>query len=132
MTPEAKFQIESLLHSVAGASQSLLMLDYDGTLAPFRKDRDHAFPYPGISQILQEIVRIGKTRVVIISGRDAQDVIPLLDIDPHPEVWGLHGLQRLEPHGDDAPPATRRTYNGGISGGGQLVVLSEPSAHRRI
>jgi trehalose-phosphatase len=75
------------------------MLDYDGTLAPFQKDPDEAFPYPGISSVLQAIVRTGRTRVVIISGRDAQDVLPLLDIEPHPEVWGLHGLQRLKVDG---------------------------------
>lgn len=99
LTPEAERQIRRLLQSVAREPQSLLMLDYDGTLAPFRKDPDQAFPYPGISEVLQAIVRTGRTRVVIISGRDAQDVIPLLDIEPHPEVWGLHGLQRLKVDG---------------------------------
>jgi trehalose 6-phosphate phosphatase len=99
LTRDTTIQIEALLHRVARAPQSLLMLDYDGTLAPFRKVREHAFPYPGISSVLQEIIRTGRTRVVIISGRDAQDVIPLLAIEPHPEVWGLHGLQRLKPEG---------------------------------
>lgn len=99
LMPDTKFQIATLLQGVARASQSLLMLDYDGTLAPFRKDRNHAFPYPGVSPVLEEIVRTGRTRVVIVSGRDAQDVIPLLGIEPHPEVWGLHGLQRLRPAG---------------------------------
>jgi trehalose-phosphatase len=75
------------------------MLDYDGTLAPFQNDPDQAIPYPGISSVLQAIVRTGRTRVVIISGRDALDVVPLLDIEPHPEVWGLHGLQRLNVDG---------------------------------
>jgi trehalose 6-phosphate phosphatase len=75
------------------------MLDYDGTLAPFRKDPEQAFPYPGISAVLQAIVRIAKTRVVIISGRDANDIVPRLGINPHPEIWGLHGLQRLNPDG---------------------------------
>lgn len=99
MNPDAKPQIGSLLSAVARAPQSLLMLDYDGTLAPFREDPEQAFPYPGISPVLQEIVRTGKTRVVIISGRDANEVFPLLDIEPHTEVWGLHGLQRLRPDG---------------------------------
>jgi trehalose 6-phosphate phosphatase len=75
------------------------MLDYDGTLASFRTDPQQAFPYPGISAVLQEIVRIGKTRVVIITGRDANQVIPLLNIEPRPEIFGLHGLQRLKPDG---------------------------------
>jgi trehalose 6-phosphate phosphatase len=99
LTPHAKPKVESLLQAVAGAHRSLLMLDYDGTLAPFRVDPESAFPYPGISTVLQQIVRIGRTRVVIISGRDAKDVISLLGVEPHPEVWGLHGLQRIKPDG---------------------------------
>jgi trehalose-phosphatase len=96
---DPKVQLELLLRAVARAPRSLLMLDYDGTLAPFHNDRKQAFPYPGISPVLQEIVRIGRTRVVIISGRDAKEIAPLLDVKPRPEVWGLHGLQRLKPDG---------------------------------
>lgn len=99
MNPDAKSQLEPLLRAVALATQSLLMLDYDGTIAPFRQYPEQAFPYPGFSQLLQQVVRTGKTRLVIISGRDAREVVPLLKIQPHPEVWGLHGLQRLRPDG---------------------------------
>jgi trehalose 6-phosphate phosphatase len=84
---------------VTQAQRSLLLLDYDGTLAPFREKRDQAFPYPGSAPILQEIVRSGHTRVVIISGRDTSETIPLLGVAPVPEVWGLHGLQRRKPDG---------------------------------
>ncbi len=112
LTPNAQPKVESLLKAIARAPRSLLMLDYDGTLASFRKDPAQAFPYAGISPVLQEIVRIGKTRVVIISGRDAQDIIPLLDIEPPPEVWGLHGLQRIKPDGStDLPPLDERTIS---------------------
>jgi trehalose-phosphatase len=48
---------------------------------------------------LQEILGVGNTRVVIISGRDVTETVPLLSIKPHPEVWGLHGLQRLKADG---------------------------------
>jgi trehalose 6-phosphate phosphatase len=96
---ETKPQIESLLRAVAIAPQSLLMLDYDGTLAPFREDPAQAVPYPGIAQVLEDIVRNGKTRVAIISGRNPYEVIPLLNISPRPEIWGLQGLQRLNPDG---------------------------------
>jgi trehalose 6-phosphate phosphatase len=99
LKPDGKSLIESLLESVSRAPQSLLMLDYDGTLAPFRKNRGEAFPYPGFALLLQEIVCTGRTRVVVISGRDANELIPLLEIEPRPEVWGLHGLQRLNPDG---------------------------------
>jgi trehalose 6-phosphate phosphatase len=99
LKPDGKSLIEALLERVSRAPQSLLMLDYDGTLAPFRKNRDEAFPYPGFALLLQEIVCTGRTRVVVISGRDANELIPLLEIEPRPEVWGLHGLQRINPDG---------------------------------
>jgi trehalose 6-phosphate phosphatase len=112
LTPNAQPKVESLLEAIARATRSLLMLDYDGTLAPFRKNPKEALPYPGISQVLQEIVRAGKTRVVIVSGRNATDIIPLLDIEPHPEIWGLHGLQRLKPDGStELPPLDERTIS---------------------
>jgi trehalose 6-phosphate phosphatase len=92
-------ELESLLSAVAQAPRSLLMLDYDGTLAPFRKQREQAFPYAGVSEALEKIVRNGRTRVVIISGRDAEEIVPLLRIEPRLEVWGLHGAQRMKPNG---------------------------------
>lgn len=96
---ETQLSIERFLKAVAQARRSLLLLDYDGTLAPFREERDQAFPYPGVAELLQEIVRGGQTRVVISSGRDTSETIPLLGIAPIPEVWGLHGLQRRKPDG---------------------------------
>jgi trehalose-phosphatase len=112
LRPETQLQIEPFLKAVARASQSLLMLDYDGTLAPFRRERDQAFPYPGVAAILQEIVRDGNTRVVIISGRDTSQTIPLLDIQPCPEVWGVHGLQRRKPDGSvETAPLEKRVLD---------------------
>ncbi|MGC2370288.1 MAG: trehalose-phosphatase [Candidatus Sulfotelmatobacter sp.] len=96
---DSKAEIQSFLQSVGRAPQSLLMLDFDGTLAPFRKDRRTAFPYPGITSLLQEIRATRKTRIVIISGRDATEIIPLLAIEPQLEVWGCHGLQRIKVDG---------------------------------
>jgi trehalose 6-phosphate phosphatase len=112
LTAEAKSQVEALLKAVSRAPQSLLMLDYDGTLAPFRNHPEQALPYPGVSPLLQEIVRTGRTRVVIISGREANEVIPFLEIAPRPEIWGLHGLQRLKPDGSvELPLLDQRTVS---------------------
>jgi trehalose 6-phosphate phosphatase len=94
LKPEAELRIERFLKAVGKAEQSLLLLDYDGTLAPFREERHQAFPYPRVARLLREIVCSGQTRVVIISGRDTSETIPLLSVEPTPEVWGLHGLQR--------------------------------------
>ena len=92
-------EVEGFLRTVARSPLSALLLDYDGTLAPFTVDRHKAVPYPGVSAILQEIVDSGRTRLVIITGREAHDVRPLLKIRPFPEVWGAHGLQRLSADG---------------------------------
>ncbi len=75
------------------------MLDYDGTLAPFTTRRDQAFPYDGVRPLLRKIMQVGRTNVVIISGRDVRETSALLDLDPIPEIWGLHGLQHRSPDG---------------------------------
>ncbi len=113
MRPEVQSELTPFLQTVAHAAQAVLLLDYDGTLAPFKAQRDQAYPYPGVVLLLQEIVRNGRTRVIVISGRDADDVLPLLNIHPHPEVWGVHGLQRLKTDGSmEMPRLDERTLNG--------------------
>lgn len=72
----------------------VLLLDYDGTLAPFTADREHAFPYPEIPELVAGIMRTG-TRVVLISGRPATELLFLSGIHPHPEIRGSHGSERL-------------------------------------
>jgi trehalose 6-phosphate phosphatase len=92
-------EVERFLRTLAPSPQSALLLDYDGTLAPFSLDREKAVPYPGVNAILQEIVDLGRTRLVLITGRDAHELERLMRINPFPEVWGAHGLQRLRPTG---------------------------------
>jgi trehalose-phosphatase len=72
-----------------------LLLDYDGTLAPFRVERDKALPYPGVTEVLKQLMQNGGTRLVIISGRRLNDLIPLLGLERLPEIWGSHGAERL-------------------------------------
>jgi len=110
---EVESQLAPFLQTLARASQAVLLLDYDGTLAPFHADRDRAYPYPGVALLLQEIVRNSRTRVVVVSGRDAGEILPLLNIHPRPEVWGVHGLQRLRTNGImEMPRLDDRTLNG--------------------
>jgi trehalose-phosphatase len=87
------------------ASKRALLLDYDGTLAPFRTDRDRATPYPEVMTILEDIIGSGHTRVVIVSGRALDDLIPLLGWESLPEIWGCHGGERLLANG------TRKTVS---------------------
>jgi len=96
---ENQIELEQFIRKVAESETSALLLDYDGTLAPFSVNRQEALPYPGVVPTLQEIMASGRTRVVIVTGRSAPEVLLLLGIHPHPEVWGAHGLQRLRPDG---------------------------------
>ncbi|MDY6990748.1 MAG: trehalose-phosphatase [Thermodesulfobacteriota bacterium] len=76
-----------------------LLLDYDGTLAPFQVKRDNAFPYPGVAEALKQIIQKGATRLVVVSGRRPDELIPLLGLKQPPEIWGSHGGERLLPDG---------------------------------
>ncbi|MGE5465713.1 MAG: trehalose-phosphatase [Methanocella sp.] len=87
------------LSGIAHASERVLLLDYDGTLAPFRIRPQLAKPYPRVREALNAILHAGGTRVIITSGRRAADLPPLLPLRQRPEIWGLHGWERLQPDG---------------------------------
>jgi trehalose 6-phosphate phosphatase len=93
---------------LADAQKRVLLLDYDGTLAPFAPDRVNAFPYAGVPQLLEQIMKTTGTRLALISGRPAHDVPRLIGINPAPEVWGSHGLERLHPDGHYEMPELGR------------------------
>lgn len=99
MTPEAEDTLEKFFGAFAGAHPPLLLLDYDGTLSPFRVDRFKARPYVGVPGLLTRIQKQGQTRIAIITGRPAKEVAPLLGLKSPIEVWGLHGAERLYPDG---------------------------------
>ena len=76
-----------------------LLLDYDGTLAPFQTDRYKAYPYPGIIPILDRIIQTGRTKVSIVSGRPIKEIQSLLNPLQNFEVWGAHGLEHISVDG---------------------------------
>ncbi len=94
---EVSRQLNSFLSQVAERGGALL-LDYDGTLAPFSPDRMSAFPYAGVEDVLGTIIDTGRTRLVVISGRPVHEVTLLLGVSV-PEIWGSHGLERLRAGG---------------------------------
>lgn len=99
----------------AGMAQRarVLLLDYDGTLAPFHVDPQQAAPYPGVRERLDRLMLAGHTRVVLVSGRWTRSLLPLLGLARMPEIWGSHGWEQLKPNGDYAvgrlPDATMRS-----------------------
>ena len=89
----------NFIAGIAKAPARVLLLDYDGTLAPFRVNPGEARPYPEVVPVLKEVMRAGGTRVVVVSGRPAGELPPLLALDQRPEIWGSHGWERLLPDG---------------------------------
>lgn len=83
------------LDSLREASAAVLMLDYDGTLAPFREERDKATPYEGLRPLLRRLMNETDTRLAIVTGRAVADLLPLLDMWPAPEIYGTHGWEHL-------------------------------------
>jgi len=97
------------------------MLDYDGTLAPFRKERDQAVPYPEVINKLEELMLSGYARVVIISGREVREVVSLLGVQPTPELWGLYGLQHRKLDGGIEMTPIDQRYVGALSSARQWL-----------
>lgn len=77
-----------------------LLLDYDGTIAPFVSDRSRAYPYASIPELLDTIMTTCATHVAVITGRPAHDIPALLQTRVQPEIWGSHGLERLKANGE--------------------------------
>jgi trehalose-phosphatase len=92
-------QLNAFLRRLAAAPARALLLDYDGTLAPFHVQRDQAVPYPGLREILSDLQAAEHTRLVIVSGRYSKDLLPLLGLENPPEIWGSHGWERRYPDG---------------------------------
>lgn len=80
------------------AHSRALLLDYDGTLAPFHVDRDPAEPYPNIPVLIHRIRSRTNTRVGIATGRCAREISELIGIQGI-ETWGCHGMERLYANG---------------------------------
>jgi trehalose 6-phosphate phosphatase len=87
------------MRQLAGAAASMLLLDYDGTLAPFQTERRQAYPYPRVIPILESILKCGRSRVAIITGRPIVEMGPLLSPLKNIEIWGSHGLEHLLANG---------------------------------
>jgi trehalose-phosphatase len=74
------------------------MLDYDGTLAPFRVARGEARPLPRAMELLRRILAGTRTSVAIVSGRPVNEVERL--VGPLPALLvGEHGWERRLPGG---------------------------------
>ena len=115
MDAKQERKVNAFLRAVAAAPRSLLLLDYDGTLAGFRVDRFKARPWAGVPQLLAKIQQQGRTQIAVITGRPAAEIPTLLPLHQPIEVWGLHGAQRLKLNGkaelENFSPEVKRALN---------------------
>ncbi len=108
LTLETAEKLDEFFCGFTQGARPLLLLDYDGTLAPFRLDRFQARPWAGVRELVERIQGQGRTRMAVITGRPAAEIGQLLGLAQPLEVWGLHGAERLYPDGRrelDAAPA---------------------------
>jgi trehalose-phosphatase len=84
------------LIGITSARESILFLDYDGTLSPIVSDPGAARLVDGAADALKLVAEV--CPVVVLSGRDLDDIRSRIDI---PGVWyaGSHGFELTEPDG---------------------------------
>lgn len=87
--------LAAVRNAIRAADRRLLMLDYDGCLAPFHVERDRALPYDGVLPLLARIREDPRNTVAVVTGRDIHDIVPLLGAASVTEIWGCHGWERL-------------------------------------
>ena len=130
LQPTLSPSLRSELRAVA-AGPSLLALDYDGTLAPFRSERSEARMPGELRELLAALAGCEATRVAIVSGRPIAGLEALIDLDPLPELFGVHGWERRLPDGRAIQPAGRvRRSPGGRSPGCQIALGRQPRRPR--
>jgi trehalose 6-phosphate phosphatase len=88
------------------ASHRLLVIDYDGTLAPFTVVREEALPISRSLELLKALSKSSHTSLAITSGRPVDELEQLLDLQPAIHV-GEYGWEYRMPGG----PLVRHAMN---------------------
>lgn len=79
------------------AGRRLLLIDYDGTLAPFHLDPMRARPDPRAHRALLRIAKTTQTEIAVVSGRPISELETLLGDFPG-LIVGEHGWEWRRPH----------------------------------
>lgn len=125
-------RLREFFANLASAAHSRLLLDYDGTLAPFRQQRMEARPYDGVIERLARIQQAPTSGITMISGRPATEVATLLQPLSGVEIRGAHGLELHTAEGElermplaEADVAALRTARNRLEDLGMIVPLEE-------
>ena len=93
------FDLPGFFNRLAHARKRALLLDYDGTLAPFQVDPGKSALYPGVRKVLERVIAVPGTRLAIVTGRRFEDIRGPLETLPHTEAWASHGWERISSDG---------------------------------
>ena len=113
-------KVADFLAEVSRTPSRALLLDYDGTLAPFTADRHRAAPYPEVPALVDRIRSFTNTRLMVVTGRRAPEVAKLLGLKKI-EIWGCHGLSRLLADGTYELPKLDENAVGKIAEANELL-----------
>jgi trehalose-6-phosphatase len=84
----------SFFSEVTLADHRVLLLDYEGVLAPLSLNDGRTSPRPEVWDLLKTVMQ-HHTRVITMSRWPACDVASWFGTEPIPEIWGNDGLERL-------------------------------------
>jgi trehalose 6-phosphate phosphatase len=101
--------LDGFFAQVRATRRRVLLLDFDGTLAPLVADRSRARPYPGIRAALATLsLAPCSTAIWVVSGRTVSDLTSRIRLDRLVDLWGSHGLERRTKNGCWVGPAPSR------------------------
>lgn len=95
-----KINLDEFFNHLERTSESVLIIDFDGTLAPFSSDRMKVEIYPQIKPVLQQLIHNEKSRIILASGRALEDLKIVFPFYDAIEIWGSHGLERKKRNGE--------------------------------
>jgi trehalose-phosphatase len=109
------------------AERRLLVLDFDGTLAPFTREPAAARPRPRTRAALGRIVLAGRSRVAIVSGRPPSELVSALGAVPIAMV-GEHGWTVRSPDGEVREHPLEARVAARLATAADAVALAVPLA----
>jgi trehalose 6-phosphate synthase/phosphatase len=93
-------RMRQLVTSYKEAKKRILFLDYDGTLAGFRKNPEDARPDENLYEILKRLSDDSNNTIVIISGRDKETLSEWFDPEWNIHFVAEHGVWFRDPGAD--------------------------------
>ena len=116
---------------VEAASEVFLILDYDGTLAPFRVDRMKAVPLDGVLEAIMTIRDSGRTRMALVSGRPLSELLELTG-DLGVTMVGSHGFEANITSIHDAQHLSRNIISASPALAGKMICSVAACSHQLL